>query len=299
MHKMTWETPRIAPVELQSLNSFGRRRSRADSQSEIDGVPLATLVERYGSPLYVTSEQRLRANIRRIRQAFTARYAQVIHGWSYKTNYNGAVCSILHQEGSWAEVVSRFEYEKARALGVPGEHIVFNGPNKQRPILERAIAEGALIHVDHADELALIESIGEERRECVPVTLRLNFETGYSEPWSRFGFNLESGAARAAIIKVKTSAHLRMNGLHCHIGTFILDPRAYAAAVTTLCTLAAGDRSRRHAPELPRYWRRTAVLQRPARHLPAARAGHAGYRGICRSHLQCFPGRNGLPTRAR
>jgi hypothetical protein len=158
MHKMTWETPRIAPVELQSLNSFGRRRSRADSQSEIDGVPLATLVERYGSPLYVTSEQRLRANIRRIRQAFTTHYAKVIHGWSYKTNYNGAVCSILHQEGSWAEVVSRFEYEKARALGVPGEHIVFNGPNKQRPILERAIAEGALIHVDHADELELIES---------------------------------------------------------------------------------------------------------------------------------------------
>ncbi|MCB1932913.1 MAG: diaminopimelate decarboxylase, partial [Candidatus Accumulibacter sp.] len=183
MHTMTWETPRIAPVELHSLNSFGRRRTHSDSQSEIDGVPLATLVERYGSPLYVTSEQRLRANIRRIRQAFTRRYAQVIHGWSYKTNYNSAVCSILHQEGSWAEVVSRFEYEKARALGVPAEHIVFNGPNKQRPILERAISEGALLHVDHADELALIESIGEERRESVPVTLRVNFETGYSEPW--------------------------------------------------------------------------------------------------------------------
>ncbi|MCP5227320.1 alanine racemase [Accumulibacter sp.] len=238
MHTMTWETPRIAPVELHSLNSFGRRRTHTDSQSEIDGVPLATLVERYGSPLYVTSEQRLRANIRRIRQAFTRRYAQVIHGWSYKTNYNGAVCSILHQEGSWAEVVSRFEYEKARALGVPAEHIIFNGPNKQRPILERAISEGALLHVDHADELALIESIGEERRESVPVTLRVNFETGYSEPWSRFGFNLESGAARAAINKVKASAHLHMNGLHCHIGTFILDPRAYAAAMTTLCALA-------------------------------------------------------------
>ncbi|MCB1967360.1 MAG: diaminopimelate decarboxylase, partial [Candidatus Accumulibacter sp.] len=114
----------------------------------------------------------------------------------------------------------------------------FNGPNKQRPILERAISEGALLHVDHADELALIESIGEERRESVPVTLRVNFETGYSEPWSRFGFNLESGAARAALNKVKASAHLHMNGLHCHIGTFILDPRAYAAAMTTLCALA-------------------------------------------------------------
>jgi diaminopimelate decarboxylase len=238
MTDMTWEAPRIVPLALQSLNKFGHRRVRADAQPNIDGVSVETLVERYGSPLYVTSERRLRNNIRRIRRAFDSRYPNVIHGWSYKTNYNGAVCSILHQEGSWAEVVSRFEYEKARSLGVPGARILFNGPNKPRAILERAIAEGALIHVDHGDELDLIEQIGRQRGESVPVTLRLNFDTGYTEPWSRFGFNLESGAARAAIAKVKASAHLHMNGLHCHIGTFILDPRAYAAEVATLCALA-------------------------------------------------------------
>lgn len=238
MTEMIWEAPRIVPLALQSLNKFGQRRALADVQASIDGVPLESLVARYGSPLYVTSEQRLRANIRRIRQAFATRCPKVIHGWSYKTNYNGAVCSILHQEGSWAEVVSRFEYEKARMLGVPGEHILFNGPNKSRSILERAIADGALIHVDHRDELEMIERIGQERRECVPVTLRLNFDTGFTEPWSRFGFNLESGAARAAIAYVKASPHLRMNGLHCHIGTFILDPRAYAAEVNVLCSLA-------------------------------------------------------------
>jgi len=186
----------------------------------------------------VTSESRLRANIRRIRQAFTNRYGNTIHAWSYKTNYNGAVCAILHQEDSWAEVVSRFEYEKARALGVPGERILFNGPNKPQSILERAVAEGALIHVDHEDELERIERIGRERGSCVPVALRINFDTGYTEPWSRFGFNLESGAARAAIARIKASPHVRLNGLHCHIGTFILDPRAYAAEVSTLCALA-------------------------------------------------------------
>lgn len=238
MSHLTWETPRIAPLELQALNKFGQRRVRADTQENIDGVSIASLIERFGSPLYVTSEQRLRANIRRIHGAFAARCPDVIHGWSYKTNYNGAVCSILHQEGSWAEVVSRFEYEKARALGVPGDRILFNGPNKSRAILERAIADRALIHVDHLDELQLIEEIGEERGVRVPVTLRLNFDTGYTEPWSRFGFNLESGAARAAMARIKASHHLRLNGLHCHIGTFILDPRAYAAEVTTLCALA-------------------------------------------------------------
>jgi diaminopimelate decarboxylase len=238
MTTMNWEIPRISPLVLQSLNKFGQRRVRTNAQSSIDGVSIESLVERYGSPLYVTSEQRLRANIRRIRQAFIERYPNVIHGWSYKTNYNGAICSILHQEGSWAEVVSRFEYEKARSLGVPAEHILFNGPNKQRPILERAIAEGALIHVDHDDELELIARIAEDREDPVPVTLRLNFETGYTESWSRCGFNLESGAARAAIKRVKANRHLRLNGLHCHIGTFILDPRAYAAEVATLCSLA-------------------------------------------------------------
>ena len=238
MSHLTWEAPRIAPLELKALNKFGQRRVRAEAQANIDGVTIASLVERFGSPLYVTSEQRLRANIHRIHGAFAARCPDVVHGWSYKTNYNGAVCSILHQEGSWAEVVSRFEYEKARALGVPGEHILFNGPHKSRGILERAIADRALIHVDHLDELELIECIAEERGECVPVTLRLNFDTGYTEPWSRFGFNLESGAARAVIARIKASPHLRINGLHCHIGTFILDPRAYAAEVATLCDLA-------------------------------------------------------------
>jgi diaminopimelate decarboxylase len=198
---------------------------------------VATLVERYGSPLFVTSEQRLRGNVRRLQQAFSSRGVKAIHGWSYKTNYNGAVCNVLHQEGSWAEVVSRFEYEKARRLGVPGERILFNGPNKPRAILERAIAEGAHLHVDHLDELTTIEDIARRRGKPVPVALRVNFDTGFTEPWSRFGFNLESGQAREAIATVQSSPHLELVGLHSHIGTFILDPRAYAAQVRILCGL--------------------------------------------------------------
>jgi diaminopimelate decarboxylase len=144
---------------------------------------------------------------------------------------------VLHQEGSWAEVVSRFEYEKARRLGVPGDRILFNGPHKPRAILERAIAEGARLHVDHLDELATVEDIARRRGVPVPVALRVSLDTGYTEPWSRFGFHLESGQAREAIARVRASPHLRLVGLHSHIGTFILDPRAYAAQVRTLCAL--------------------------------------------------------------
>ena len=237
MNANDWEAPSIRPLEFNRLNKFGQRRMHLEVQDTIDGVAVETLIERFGSPLFVTSEERLRANVRRLRQAFVSRGVDPIHGWSYKTNYNAAVCSVLHQEGSWAEVVSRFEYEKARRLGVPGERILFNGPHKPRAILERALAEGAHLHVDHFDELTTIEDIARRSGSPAAVALRLNFDTGFTEPWSRFGFNLESGQAREAIARVKASPHLTLAGLHNHIGTFILDPRAYGAQVKTLCDL--------------------------------------------------------------
>ena len=194
--KLAWEPPFIQPHRVGEINKFGRHRSREARVASVFGVDVELLKKNYGSPLFVTSEERLRANVRRIKKAFAVRWGNTCHGWSYKTNYISAVCNILHQEGSLAEVVSAFEYEKARALGVPGEMIIFNGPNKSRAILERAVAEGAQIHLDHLDELNLVEAVAAAQGRKARVALRLNFDTGYSEPWSRFGFNLESGQAR-------------------------------------------------------------------------------------------------------
>ena len=83
-------------------------------KDNIDGIPITRLKEQFGSPLFVVSERKLRNNMRRIKRVFNAHYPDVVFGWSYKTNYLGAVCNVLHQEGSWAEVVSEFEYQKAR-----------------------------------------------------------------------------------------------------------------------------------------------------------------------------------------
>jgi diaminopimelate decarboxylase len=232
--RRAWEPPFIQP-HRHDISKFGRRTVRDDCWDRIDGIEVEALMAQHGSPLFIVSERRLRENARRVRAAFERHYRPVVHGWSYKTNYTSAVCNILHQEGSWAEVVSAFEYEKARSLGVPGDRIIFNGPSKSRKILERAIAEGARLHVDHLDELDLIEQIGRERGEIIPVTLRLNFNTGYTDPWSRFGFNLETGEAHGAAARIRRSPHLKLTGLHSHIGTFILEPRAYAEQVRLMC----------------------------------------------------------------
>ena len=225
-----WQRPTISPHRSGIVNKFGAAR-HGEHQSSIDGIEIDRLIEQYGSPLFVLSERKLRENVRRVKRAFSTRYPKVRYAWSYKTNYLNAVCNVFHQEGAWAEVVSDFEYEKARALGVPGSHILFNGPYKPRAILERAVQEESRIHIDHMDELYMLEEVARKAHKQVPVTIRLNFDTGYSEPWSRFGFNLESGEAMDAARRIAASNYLTLAGLHSHIGTFILDVRAYAAQI--------------------------------------------------------------------
>ncbi len=231
--KKQWIKPTIVPLRSGLLNKFGSQE--APWIDAIDEVPIPQLLEQYGSPLFVVSERRLRRNIQRLKRAFSARYPSVIFGWSYKTNYLGAVCNTFHQEGSWAEVVSEFEYQKARSLGVPGHNILFNGPFKRPGILRLAVSEGAHIHVDHLDELYELEQIAQQLKTPIEVTLRLNFDTGYTETWSRFGFNVESGQALDAAWRIASSEHLNLTGLHSHIGTFVLEPRAYANQVRTMC----------------------------------------------------------------
>lgn len=232
--KKTWIKPVITPLRNGPTNKFGTIRHES-WQDSFDNMPIEKLVKTYNSPLFVVSEKKLRNNFKRIKNAFTSRYPRIQMAWSYKTNYLGAVCNTLHQENAWAEVVSGFEYEKARDLGVPGNCIFYNGPNKSRESLERAVNEHAKIHIDHLDELYLLEEIAKEKDIKIDVGIRLNFDTGYTEPWSRFGFNIESGQAMDAAWRISSSPHLNLNGLHSHIGTFVLEPRAYSSQVSIMC----------------------------------------------------------------
>ena len=216
--------------------AFGARSPLCEA---IEGVGVADLAARFGSPLFVFSERVLRDTVRRANEAFKSRYPDTQFAWSYKTNYLSAICAVFHSEGSIAEVVSEFEYEKARKLGIEGCDIVFNGPHKSRAGLETAIAEGAMLQVDNWDELLLIEAIAAERQVQVPVALRVWLDAGILPVWSKFGFGLEAGEAWRAIKRIhQSNGRLRLRGLHTHIGTYILEPRAYGVAAEKLCALS-------------------------------------------------------------
>jgi len=219
------------------MNKFGPRVSFAPVK-EVDGVPVKTLIAQYGSPVFVFSEQQIRRNYQSALRAFNTRYPKVQFAWSYKTNYLNAICRIFHQEGSWAEVVSGFEYQKALNNGVPGNQIIFNGPAKTEADLQLAMQQDSFIHIDHFEELFTLINLSENHPHKTRVAIRINMDTGVYPAWDRFGFNFENGQAWNAISKISASKNLKLVGLHCHIGTFMLEVKAYQKATETLCKLA-------------------------------------------------------------
>jgi len=227
-----YEKPVIHKLQTGLMNKFsGGSLMQRKVKSEIAGVAVEDLVSAFGSPLFVYSEQVLRRKFRSIKNAFTTRYPDVTFGWSYKTNYLKAICAILHQEGAIAELVSKMEYDKAKALGIPGNQIILNGPHKPFATLEAAVRDGVTINIDHLDEIEDLEAIATRLEQVIPVGIRLNLDAGIQPCWSRFGFNLESGQAIQAIKRINDGGKLRVRGLHSHIGTFIIDPSAYGRQV--------------------------------------------------------------------
>jgi diaminopimelate decarboxylase len=237
MSKIRYERPVIKKLETGMPNKFGSR-TEYEPKTHIDGVAVKDLIKEYGSPLFVISEKTIRSTIKKVRKAFETRYPKVQFAWSYKTNYLNAVCSIFHQEGSWAEVVSGFEYDKAISLGVDGRKIIFNGPEKSEEDLTKAILNDSLIHIDHLDELYTINELVEKLNKRPRVAIRVNMDTGVYPMWDRFGFNYENGQAWDALNKIMQSGKMELVGLHCHIGTFMLSPFAYGIAAAKLAELA-------------------------------------------------------------
>ncbi len=219
------------------MNKFGTKTNN-EPVTHIESVPVKSMLSQYGSPLFVISEKQIRRNYQNALRIFKTRYPKVQFAWSYKTNYMNAVCRIFHQEGSWAEVVSGFEYEKALYNNVPGNKIIFNGPDKTDEELIKAAKNQSLIHIDHYDELYSLIRLSDEHNLKPRVAIRVNMDTGIYPKWDRFGFNFENGQAWNALTRIVNSENLQLVGIHCHIGTFMLSPNAYAIAARNLCELA-------------------------------------------------------------
>ena len=237
MSKLNYEIPTINKLDFVMASKYGSPMKSQKVRTEIDGVSISSLVSKFGSPIFVFSKKQIEEKYNSLYSAFSSRYSDVTFAWSYKTNYLNEICKVYHDLGSLAEVVSEFEYQKARALGVEGKDIIFNGPYKPKKDLKIAVQEGAKIHVDNLFEINDLEEIADELDVKIPVAIRINMDTGVYPQWSRFGFNYENGEVYEAIKRMYDGGKIYLVGIHSHIGTFMLDANAYKLATMKIMQL--------------------------------------------------------------
>lgn len=160
----------------------------------VEEVACSELVARFGSPLYVISEQRLRANVRRLGAALAAAWP---HGPtqllpSLKANPTLATRAVLTEEGVGCDTFGATELEAALRAGVPPEWISVNGASKSASLIGRAVDVGARITLDSAAELRLVEEAAVAASTVARVRLRLRPRLTGIDAKSDFGTDGES-----------------------------------------------------------------------------------------------------------
>ncbi|HEX6349788.1 MAG TPA: diaminopimelate decarboxylase [Candidatus Dormibacteraeota bacterium] len=218
-------------------------RVGAHGRMEVGGCDLAELAREFGTPLYLYDEETLR----RLAREYRAAMGDAGHVlYSAKAFASPQFLRVLAEEGLGLDVVSAGELELALRSGFPAERIYFLGNNKSREDLEAAWAAGVTLVIDGFQEFDLLRDVVPEGRR-LRAEVRLSpgvrpdthefIATGQLD--SKFGFSIESGAARQAVEQALTHDRLELVGLHSHLGSQIFDLRGFAAGMAIMLDLVA------------------------------------------------------------
>jgi diaminopimelate decarboxylase len=209
-----------------------------------DGVPLEAVAASVGTPFYVYSRSKVESNLAEVQNALSGRNHLICY--SLKANSNPSLLRLLAAKGCGADVVSGGELETALKAGIPPERIVFAGVGKTDAEIEAAVRIGVLsINVESVDELRIVDSIARKTGISARVAIRVNpivdakthpyIATGLRE--SKFGIPIHQ--ALDAFKLARSLKGLETVGVHCHIGSMILETAPYIEAVRSLSDLIA------------------------------------------------------------
>ncbi len=213
------------------------------------GMPLSPLAKKYGTPLYLYDEERIRERCRTYISA-----AKAAFGENCRVLYASKAASfvrlyeIMREEKMGIDVVSSGEIYTARRAGYPLENAYFHSNNKTDTDIEYAIDSGVgTLVVDNEEELFAIDRIARERGTRQKILLRITpgidphtyaaVATGKVD--SKFGSAIETGQADAIVGLALSLDGIELRGFHCHIGSQIFDSDVYLSAARVMLDFVA------------------------------------------------------------
>lgn len=235
--KAAYERPRIIPLDRPMTERPPLDHRQGDAITQVAGQDILDVMATHGSPCMIYDGDRLVETYHSFLGAFQKHYEKCRIAYSVKTNYLSSIVGLLYQTGSKVEVVSGFEYQICRRLGIPGHDICFNGPWKKDAEIEEALRNKSLVNLDNYDELKRVEVIAGRIPGPHKIGIRVNMEVSYP-PWDKFGFNLTSGEALRMAERINNNPSMVLHGLHMHVGTYIPNPDQYGKGSAALVDLA-------------------------------------------------------------
>lgn len=212
------------------------------------GVDVVELAEKYGTPLYITDENRIRENCRKYKSAVEKYFGKdslpcfASKALSYKDIYR-----IIASEGLGADVVSGGELYTALSVDFPADKIYFHGNNKTESEIVYALKSGiGGFIVDNFDELELLNELAGREGNKQQILLRVSpgidphthraVVTGNVD--SKFGVAIETGQAIRFVEAALACENLLLEGIHCHIGSQIFDEYPFTDAAKIMLDFA-------------------------------------------------------------
>ena len=207
------------------------------------------LAKRYGTPVYLMDENRIRERCRTYLGALIEAF-----GGNAKTLYASKACSfkriyeIMKEEGMGIDVVSSGEIRTALKAGYPLENAYFHSNNKTDADIAYAIENGIGYFVtDNVEELTAVQNEAAKRGIRQKILLRITpgidphtyaaVSTGKVD--SKFGSAIETGQAEEITRMALQQPNIDLGGFHCHVGSQVFDSDVYLRAADVMLTFIA------------------------------------------------------------
>ena len=217
-----------------------------DGHLFMEGCNTVEIARKFGTPLFLVSENHLRHNLRLYTRAFEDSWTEgpVRIMPSLKANPVIAIRKILSDEGAGCDVFGSGELHAALRGGVAPEAISVNGSIKDREIITTAIEAGARIVLDSPRELELCEEVAAKLNKVARVMFRIKPYMEELEAMSDYTPEYEIRFMTQAIkygiptsellpmgLKAKESPHIDPAGVHVHMGRHSKKPEVWRSWV--------------------------------------------------------------------
>ncbi len=210
----------------------------------------------HGTPLYVYSARTILEHYAKLRDAFTAKSGPPVICYSVKANSNLSILNMMAKEGAGFDVVSGGELYRALKVGADPKKIVYAGVGKSDEEIVAGLRAGILLfNIESEEELENVDRLAGKLRKVADVALRINpdvdpdthvyISTGKRE--SKFGVDLRR--AEEVLNEARHFKHVRMAGLHVHIGSQITKSDPYEDTLKRLLQFLPRARALGHPLE--------------------------------------------------